>query len=565
MKIVDLHVHSNKSDGTYSPTALVDYAMEKGLSAFALTDHDTVDGLDEAISYADSLRTQFGSQSGAGSPCSKKVIPEIIPGIELSTEYEGKDIHIVGLYIDHKNQAFQESLQTFADSRTGRNLKMCENLRQADMDITYEALVQEFPNSVITRAHYAKWMLKHGYVKSMQEAFDRYVGDHCPYYVPREKVTPAQAIQLILQADGIPVLAHPTLYHLGKARLERLLLELKEAGLLAMEGIYSAYSTSEQRQMCSLAKKHGLLISGGSDFHGDNKPGLDLGRGYGRLLIPIDILTALQAARKHVLFTDMDGTLLLNNSEISPEMYAGITAYTAAGNHLVLTSGRPLPAILEVQKSQKLNLPGSQLVIAYNGALIYDCAEQKALAGYRLSREDVRYVSAEAAKWGLHIHTYSEDHIIAKNWNEELEFYTRRIHMPISYTDDLANALTDGPYKIQCIHLTDHQKLEDFRAHLMPRLGNHVNMLFSNEKYLELLPINAGKGQAITYVRNYLHLPLSHSYAAGDEENDISMLLAAGHGIAMANAAEHVKKAAEIITEKDNDHDGLLEIIHKIC
>lgn len=328
MNTVDLHVHSNKSDGTYSPTELVDYAMQKGICAFALTDHDTVDGLDEALSYAATLRKSMPPKISVYRDPNARFVPEVIPGIELSTEYAGKDIHIVGLYIDHHNPAFQASLKEFVDSRTRRNLKMCENLREVGIDITYEALEAEFPDSVITRAHYAKWMLQQGYIKSIQEAFDRYVGDHCPCYVPREKVTPAQAIQLILQADGIPVLAHPTLYHLGKAKLERLIGELKEAGLLAMEGIYSTYSTAEQRQMCTIARENGLLISGGSDFHGANKPGLDLGNGYGRLFIHSEILDLLKCARKNALFTDMDGTLLLNNSEISPEMYQGILDYT---------------------------------------------------------------------------------------------------------------------------------------------------------------------------------------------------------------------------------------------
>ncbi len=282
MKRIDLHVHSTRSDGTYSPTELVDYAIQKGLAAFALTDHDCVDGLDEAIAYADSLRL------------TNPEVPEVIPGVEFSTEYKGSDVHIVGLYIDYKAPKFQKYLVDFVESRTLRNQKMCKLLQEgAGMDISYEALLETFPNCVITRAHYARYMMSKGYVKSISEAFERYIGDHCPYYIPREKVTPAQAIELILSAGGIPVLAHPLLYGMGKARLDALVAELKAAGLLALEAIYSTYSASDEREMRTLAAKYDLCISGGSDFHGDNKPKLDLGTGYGSLYIPYEVLTKL--------------------------------------------------------------------------------------------------------------------------------------------------------------------------------------------------------------------------------------------------------------------------------
>ncbi len=283
-KAIDLHVHSTRSDGTYSPTRLVDYAMEKELAAFALTDHDSVAGLDEAITYAETLRSTHSN------------VPEIIPGIELSTEYQGKDIHIVGLYINYKSESFCKYLTDFVNSRTLRNQKMCKLLQEGTgMDITYEKLLAEFPDSVITRAHYAKYMLTHGYTKSMHEAFERYIGDNCPYFIPREKVTPAQAVKLILNAGGIPVLAHPLLYGMGKERLDHLAAELKVAGLVALEAIYCTYSAGEEREMKALAKKHGLKISGGSDFHGSNKPKLDLGTGYGSLYIPYEVLTNLKA------------------------------------------------------------------------------------------------------------------------------------------------------------------------------------------------------------------------------------------------------------------------------
>ena len=284
--MIDLHVHSYKSDGTLTPSELVAYAVKKGLTAFALTDHDTTDGLKEALETA----TAFAKQG-------KQI--EVIPGIEFSTEYEGKDIHIVGLYIDYKMPVFQQNLQEFVDSRINRNKKMCDKLREeGGIDITYEKLIAENPDAVITRSHYAQYLYHHGYIKSLPEAFERYIGDHCKYFIPREKVTPVQAVQLILEAGGIPILAHPILYHMSEPKLKKLTLELKEAGLVGIEAIYSTYNSREERQIRALAKECDLCISGGSDFHGNAKPGLDLGTGYGRLYIPEEILDNLNKQLK---------------------------------------------------------------------------------------------------------------------------------------------------------------------------------------------------------------------------------------------------------------------------
>ena len=268
--MIDLHVHSTYSDGTLTPKELVDLAIVKNLSVMALTDHDTVDGIDEILAYAASLPNA----------------PKIVPGVELSTEYEGKEVHVVGLFIDHKNPEFTAYLKDFIDSRTTRNLKMCKALADAGIEIGYQELLDAFPDAVITRAHYAKLMLQKGYIKSINEAFERYVGDHCPYYVPREKVTPQDAIRLIKKAGGIPIFAHPILCRLSDSRLENLVAELKSCGLMGIEAVYSTYIPSEERQIRALAAKYDLLLSGGSDFHGSNKPKIDLGVGYGKLCVP---------------------------------------------------------------------------------------------------------------------------------------------------------------------------------------------------------------------------------------------------------------------------------------
>ena len=225
-------------------------------------------------------------------------VPEVIPGIEFSTEYQGHDIHVLGLYIDYHNSAFVQKLRDFVDSRTLRNRKMCRLLTEAGLPVAYEALLAEFPDAVITRAHYAKYMLNHGYVKSMSDAFDRYIGDHCPCFVPREKVTPVDAVKLILSAGGIPILAHPVLYHMSDENLDTLTVLLAEAGLVALEAIYSTYTAFDERKMRALARKYNLLVSGGSDFHGANKPGLDLGTGYGSLYVPYSVLRDIKEVIK---------------------------------------------------------------------------------------------------------------------------------------------------------------------------------------------------------------------------------------------------------------------------
>lgn len=276
MDYVDLHTHSNKSDGSLSPTQLIDEAKRIGLSAIALTDHDSIDGLEEAI--------KRGNELGI----------KVVPGVELSCEYNGRDIHIVGLFIDYLNKDFHNQLKAFVNSRDIRNRKMCQKLTDAGMPVIYEEMIEKYGDSVLTRAHYARYMLEKGYIKSLSEAFERYIGDHSPYYIPREKVTPSQGVSLILSAGGVPILAHPILYKLGKEAMNNLVSELKEYGLVGIEAIYSTYTGADERYIREIADKYGLLISGGSDFHGAAKPGLNLGTGYGKLYVPSSVLCNIE-------------------------------------------------------------------------------------------------------------------------------------------------------------------------------------------------------------------------------------------------------------------------------
>lgn len=278
-RIVDLHVHSTESDGTLTPEELVLAAKEAGLSAFALTDHDTVSGIQKA------------------APVAEKCGIELIAGIELSTEYkipttktQSKEIHIVGLYINPTHPKLLAQTKAFQDCRNQRNEKMIEALRQEGFDITMEALVAENKDSVITRANIARYLYQHGAIKSVKEAFDKYIGDGCKCYVGRFKVTPMEAIKLIHEAGGIAILAHPLLYHMSAITLQSLIDDLKMVGLDGIEAIYSTYTTGEEQLVKKIASENHLLISGGSDFHGENKPSIHLGVGRGQLYIPYSVL-----------------------------------------------------------------------------------------------------------------------------------------------------------------------------------------------------------------------------------------------------------------------------------
>lgn len=280
-RIVDLHVHSKASDGTFAPTDLVAEAKKSGLAAFALTDHDTTAGISEASLAAESMGI------------------ELIPGVELSTEYEGKEIHVVGLYIDPENSNLQMHMKAFRDSRDNRNIYMLEKLRNVGFDITQEALDTAFPGAVITRAHIARYLLDTKQIPEMKTAFEKYIGDDCPCYVPRPKVTPMDAVDYIRGAGGIAILAHPVMYHFERTRLKQLINDMKAHGLTGMEAIYSENTPADEIDLKELASEMNLLVSGGSDFHGSNKPDIKLGIGRGKLHIPYSVLDKLKASRNH--------------------------------------------------------------------------------------------------------------------------------------------------------------------------------------------------------------------------------------------------------------------------
>lgn len=278
MKYIDLHTHSTCSDGTFTPSELAACAAEKGLAAFALTDHDTTEGLKEAAAAAAERGVEF------------------VPGIEFSTDWRGRDIHIVGLDIRPDNPQLKEKLDTFRRNRDARNEEMLSLLQKVGgFDISMDALRADYgEDTVITRAHFGRWLFEHGCVRSISEAFALYLGDGCPCFVEKKRTRPETAIRLILGAGGISVLAHPLLYHLSMQELEELAGELKEYGLAGIEAIYSTNLGLDESRMRRFARKMGLKISGGSDFHGKNKPLIEMGSGRGNLKIPYEVLEELR-------------------------------------------------------------------------------------------------------------------------------------------------------------------------------------------------------------------------------------------------------------------------------
>lgn len=555
MNRIDLHTHSNKSDGSLTPAELVRLAASKGLTAIALTDHDTTDGIDEAVAAAAEENI------------------ELIPGIEFSTEYEGKDIHIVGLYIDHNSEYFKRRLVNFVNGRRIRNREMCRRLTEHGMPVTYEELMEEYPDCVITRSHFAGYLFRHGYVKSRKEAFDRYIGDRAPCFVPRKKITPMRAVEIILKAGGFPVLAHPVLYGMSMARLDQLTARLKHMGLQGIEAVYSTYTASDERDMRRLADKYDLCISGGSDFHGKAKPGLELGTGYGKLFIPEEILDKIKERRKwmkenpeqlrykKILFTDLDGTLLDNEKKISDYTWNVLKNWTDAGHKLVLCSGRDINSVGSVKEYLKLDDPGVYL-IGYNGGQIYDCEKKETLYKIMLSLEQVRHISETAKQLGIHCHTYTDTHIVSPRDSEAFRYYRRVIKTPVIYSEDVTAVMTDGACKCIAVEVEDHDKLEKLRITLLPWAEEEgVSMLYSNPNYLEFFPAVSGKGASVRKLCELLDIDLCFSVAAGDEQNDFSMIETAGFGIAMANGSEEVKMAATTITMDDNNHDGLAKAL----
>lgn len=274
MKFIDLHVHSTASDGSFSPAEVAAAAEEKGLSAIALTDHDTTDGVDEALAAAENMEV------------------EVIPGIEISCVYEGKEIHILGLCLDHKNKELLDFLKTTRQKRDSRNTEMLRAFQDGGFPLTWDDLLDGVPGTVVTRAHFARALLKKGCVSSVDQAFKKYLSPGCPYYRKKEDVTPKQAMEILRTARAFPALAHPCQYKFGWEKTEELIVYLKSLGMLGLECFHSSNNQAESARLRALADRHGLCVTGGSDFHGAAKPDISIGTGRGNLRVPAFYLDA---------------------------------------------------------------------------------------------------------------------------------------------------------------------------------------------------------------------------------------------------------------------------------
>lgn len=266
----------------------------------------------------------------------------------------------------------------------------------------------------------------------------------------------------------------------------------------------------------------------------------------------------------NILFTDMDGTLLDDEKKISGQVYEAIDRFTNAGGRVVLSSGRPLASILETKDRLGLNYPG-MYVIAYNGALVYDCRQEKPILEQRIPLDYVSESMGIAKKMKVHCQTYSDSHIIVEKDSVELQLYRQNIHMPYVVVEDAAKYLQSlhiQPYKLIAIELNP-KKLEAFRKELIAGLQGKVHGIYSSKKYLEIIHKDASKGRAVAFLCDYLGIPIKQAAAAGDAANDIAMLQAAGVGVAMKNATLETKAAADYITERTNNEDGILEVFEK--
>lgn len=243
----DLHLHTTASDGLISPQELVGMAARLGLKVIAITDHDSVEGIGAALAASQAFPDL-----------------KVIPGVEISTDVPQGEVHVLGYFIDYRDPELLGELERLRNSRRVRAQRMLVKLAGLDIDIDWERVQEIAGDGSIGRPHIAQAMLEQGYVLTLKEAFLKYIGRDGPAYVEREKMTPPQAVALIAKSGGLPVLAHPA----GIVNLEELIAELQKAGLVGIEVYYTGYPPQSARHLASLARKFGLVATGGSDYHG---------------------------------------------------------------------------------------------------------------------------------------------------------------------------------------------------------------------------------------------------------------------------------------------------------
>ncbi|REK19265.1 MAG: PHP domain-containing protein [Actinobacteria bacterium] len=276
---VDLHSHSTYSDGSDTPAELVSRARERGLTAVALTDHDTLEGVEEATAAADGI--------------------EVIPGTELSLQRLEGGMHLVVLWLSPGRGPLQDRLAELQYARGSRNQLIVDELTRLGMPITLDEILVEAGDGSVGRPHIAAVMVRKGYVPDIKTAFDLWLANGAPAYVKRRLLTPEEGIGLAIESGAVPVLAHPHTLGINRAvEMADILDELKSYGLIGLEAHYSTYHQHERDGYADLARRFGLLASGGSDYHGTYKQGIELGSGHGDLAVPESLLEALRERRQ---------------------------------------------------------------------------------------------------------------------------------------------------------------------------------------------------------------------------------------------------------------------------
>jgi predicted metal-dependent phosphoesterase TrpH len=287
---IDLHTHTTHSDGSASPQELIALATAARARAVAITDHDTVSAIVEARTAAD----RFGI--------------EFVAGVEISAEYSPGTMHILGYCIDHQSAELTLNLGELKQARERRNPQIASRLQSLGFDISYDEVVEVAGNQVVGRPHFARLMIQKGYVASMQEAFDRFLKKGADAYVEKARLSPRESIALIRRAGGVAVLAHPYQLKLSSYQeLDRLVGELADLGLDGIEAVYSRHSAAERASYSEIAARHGLLVTGGSDYHGSYKPDISIVTGLGDLDVPYELLEAVKeraAARSKAALVD---------------------------------------------------------------------------------------------------------------------------------------------------------------------------------------------------------------------------------------------------------------------
>ncbi len=275
--MIDLHTHSTFSDGSFTPEQLAFEAARCGLSAIALTDHDNIEGIDRFM-----------------AACHKHEVRGVA-GVEISLDFPNGSMHLLGYFIDHHNQALAQHIQQLKTGRAYRNQKILEQIQAMGMPITMQEVAAFAGEDNVGRLHFAQALVARGYVRSRDEAFDRYLAKGKPGYASRPRLTPADGVEIIRSAGGLAALAHPFTLALDKQALDDLVGDLAQAGLQGIEVIYPQHNPKQIKQYRDLASKFNLVVTGGTDFHGAAMPDIKLGSGFGNFSVPDSVLEELDA------------------------------------------------------------------------------------------------------------------------------------------------------------------------------------------------------------------------------------------------------------------------------